>query len=98
MTMKKHHNIKLNFSYYMYDKNMYDVTHDLYSSLWHKLSHFLRPIPWSMTYFIDGPSGLGLQVLNLYIILRSIRGLSWSRGSRQVSRLAPSHKAWVQAG
>lgn len=35
---------------------MCNVTHDLYTlNPAHELSHFLRPLPWSVTYFIDGP-------------------------------------------
>ena len=34
------------------------MSHNLYPSPCHKLSHFLRPPPpWSVTYFMDGPQG-----------------------------------------
>ena len=36
---------------------MRDVTHVVTPSPCHKLSQFLRPLPYSVTYFMDGPYG-----------------------------------------
>ena len=52
---------------------MCDVTHDLYASPITNL-HFLRPLlPWSMTYFIEGP--YPIYPLKPYLTIASIKCL-----------------------
>src|SRR6218665_1391473 len=51
-----HHKRKLNFSSYIYDENICDVTQDLYPSpVTNCHTFFEYSCPWSMTYFTDGP-------------------------------------------
>jgi len=82
-------NIIFNFRFHMYDKKSKSVTsHDLDSSLCHKLSHLRPSSPSRVTCFVDGPIvvqrlSVVTKMIGLDLLLYPDLGLASSDYGRQ---------------